>query len=114
MIRSKLQSPFFMVLTFSVILFSGYFLFQANDYLFGPELMVASPQDGETIHGSVVVRGTTNPSVRLTINGYETYSDQEGVFEERFPFGQGFHIIEIVVENRFGREARITRNIVVK
>lgn len=106
--------PLVMVMLFFSILFVGYFLFQANDFIFGPELALFSPKDGETVRGSVVIAGKTDPRTTLTINGYETYSDEAGIFEENLPLGAGFHIIDVIVKNRFGKESRITRSIVVK
>lgn len=106
--------PLVMVMLFFSILFVGYFLFQANDFIFGPKLSLFSPQDGETVRGSVVIAGKTDPRTTLTINGYETYSDEAGIFEESLPLRAGFHIIDVIVKNRFGKESRITRSIVVK
>ena len=103
-----------MITLFLGILFTGYFLFQANDFIFGPELSLFSPKEGETVWGDVVVSGKTDPRTTLTINGYETYSDEMGIFEENLPLGEGFHIIDVIVKNRFGTESRVTRSIVVK
>ncbi|MFC1595117.1 hypothetical protein ACFL3E_01670 [Patescibacteria group bacterium] len=111
---SRARNPIFMAIIFFAILFAGYFLFQANDYIFGPKLSLAFPIEGETVYGSVDVKGKTEPLIRLTINGYETYSNDSGFFSEELKLGKGFHIIDVVVKNSFGREARISRSIIVK
>lgn len=96
------------------ILLGGYILFQGRDIFFGPNLFLFEPQNGALIEGSVRVRGKTDPFAKVFINEFESVSDEKGNFEEAIPFTAGFHIIEVVTKNRFNKEARVVRQIVVK
>ena len=97
-----------------LILFGGYILFQGRDVFFGPHLSLIEPRNGALIEGRVLVRGKTDPLTKVFINEFESMSDTEGNFEEAIPFAQGFHVVEVVTKNRFNKEARVVRQIVVK
>ena len=97
-----------------LILLGGYVLFQGRDLFFGPHLSLVEPRNGALIEGSVTVRGKTDPLTKVFINEFESVSDEEGNFEEELPFAQGFHVVEVVTKNRFNKEARVVRQIVVR
>lgn len=96
------------------ILLGGYVLFQGRDVFFGPRLSLLEPRNGALVEGSVRVRGKTDPFTKVFINEFESMSDEEGNFEEAIPFAKGFHVVEVVTKNRFNKEARVVRQIVVK
>lgn len=96
------------------VLLGGYVLFQGRDVFFGPPLSLFEPPNGALIEGSVRVRGNTDPFTKVFINGFESISDENGNFEEAIPFEKGFHVVEVVTKNRFNKEARVVRQIVVK
>ncbi|OGZ41363.1 MAG: hypothetical protein A3C80_03480 [Candidatus Ryanbacteria bacterium RIFCSPHIGHO2_02_FULL_45_43] len=113
-VTPRRRVPFFMIVNFFILLLIGYFVFQASDFLFGPQLFVEYPINGETVVGNVFISGKTDPNTRLTINGFEAYSDDDGFFSENLPLTKGYHDIIVEVRNRFQKEARVTRAIVVK
>lgn len=97
-----------------LILLGGYILFQGRDVFFGPRLSLIEPRDGALIEGRVLVRGKTDPLTKVFINEFESVSDSSGNFEEVIPFAKGFHVVEVVTKNRFNKEARVVRQIIVK
>jgi hypothetical protein len=99
---------------FLLILFGGYIFFQGRDVFFGPTLFVEEPKNGALIDGAVLVRGKTEPYTKVFINEYEAMSNDQGIFEETLPLVSGYHLIEIITKNKFNKEARIVRQIVVK
>lgn len=100
---------------FIALLAFGYIAFQASAIFITPELLVRSPIDGAQIHSdSVAVQGSTQESVLLTVNGYETYSNDKGEFDLSLPMQKGFHTLDIRVKNRIGKESRVVRHIVVE
>ncbi|KKU52805.1 MAG: hypothetical protein UX74_C0008G0003 [Parcubacteria group bacterium GW2011_GWA2_47_10b] len=104
-----------MVFSFLAIIISGYIFFQSSSIFTTPDLAIETPPDGALIQGNrVLVQGMTVPSAKVTINGYETFSDEAGFFNISLPFQRGFHIIDIRVVNRVGNEARAVRRIVVE
>ncbi|MBI3421055.1 MAG: hypothetical protein HY006_03245 [Candidatus Sungbacteria bacterium] len=96
------------------MLLGGYILFQGRDVFFGPRLSLIEPRNGALIEGRVLVRGKTDPLTKVFINELESVSDKNGNFEEAIPFAKGFHVVEVVTKNRFNKEARVVRQIVVK
>lgn len=98
-----------------LLLFGGYIVYQAQDWIVGPELVVLRPNDGETFTTSVVlVEGTSTRSIELTINGIKVYSDGAGNFSHELLLAEGIHTLEIVAKNRLGKEKKVTRQIVIK
>lgn len=112
--RGRRRAPMLMSVAFIALLFGGYLIFQASDVIFGPELHVEAPRDGEVITGSVSVQGITDPQTSVSINGFSAQSDEEGNFKGILPLSPGPHVLHIVVENRFGKEARDKRQIMVR
>lgn len=104
-----------MAVAFLVIVGSAYILFHSSSIFVIPGLEVDEPEDGAHISGSEIdIRGATEPKTRVTINGYEAYSDDKGLFLVSLPIGQGYHILDIRVKNRIGKETRVVRRIVVE
>ncbi|MEK7576899.1 MAG: hypothetical protein AAB482_04385 [Patescibacteria group bacterium] len=109
------KSAYLMATIFLIILGVGYISFRTSAIFIVPELIVGEPADGAAIHDeSVKVRGTTESKARLTVNGYEAYSNEQGAFELLLPFQKGFHTIDVRVKNRIGKESRVVRHIVVE
>lgn len=95
-------------------LIGSYFIYQMRDWIFLPELTVIEPVDGATFFGSeVVIQGITTPGTRLTVEGVEAYSGKNGEFRTELLLPSGFHVIDIIAENRFGRKSVLERRIMV-
>ncbi|MEK7151010.1 MAG: hypothetical protein AAB783_02315 [Patescibacteria group bacterium] len=109
------KSAYLMAIFFLLVLGVGYISFRTSAIFIVPELIVGEPTDGATVRDeSVKVRGTTESKARLTVNGYEAYSNEQGIFELSLPFQKGFHTIDVRVKNRIGKESRVVRHIVVE
>jgi hypothetical protein len=109
------KSIYFMALSFVAIVGVGYILFRTSAVFITPELIVREPSDGAQIYADTIkISGITESKVRLTVNGYETYSDDNGLFELALPFQKGFQTIDVRVKNRIGKESRVVRHIVVE
>jgi len=114
MASGRRRAPMLMSVGFVVLLFGGYMIFQASDVIFGPALHIDEPENGAIISGNVEVRGKTDPKTPVSINGFQAQSDEEGHFEGILPLQRGPHELHIIVENRFGKQARDVRQIMVK
>lgn len=109
------KNPAFMAIAFFVIVGSGYILLNSSSIFMTPRLEVDRPQDGAHVSGfEVDVKGTTDPKARVTINSYEVLSDEKGSFAVTLPLQQGYHILDVRVKNRVGRESKVVRRIVVE
>lgn len=85
----------------------GYGIFEARSVMTGPELILRSPTAGSTIESpSFVVEGTAKNVTRLRINGRSVTTNQAGTFSETFVTPDGYGMLLLEAENRFGRNTR--------
>jgi hypothetical protein len=79
-----------------------------------PSLNVHSPSDGQSFkdQNTVDIQGTTDPNVRITVNGFWAITDSDGSFSYRFPLQNGDNKIKIVATdiagNRIEKELKIS------
>lgn len=60
------------------------------------------------------IRGSTEKESKLTVNGREIRIDGAGNFDERIELLAGVNRLEFLVQNRFGKENKITKFVVVR
>lgn len=85
----------------------GYGIFEARSVMTGPELRLRSPTAGSTIESpSFVVEGTAKNVTRLRINGRAVTTNQTGAFSETFVTLDGYGMLLLEAENRFGRSTK--------
>lgn len=100
---------FFLVI---LVLFLGIRLFR---FVGTPNLAIEEPKnESEYAEPFVRVRGRTEKESSLTVNGRELKIDESGRFDEEIEFGAGVYTLQFLSVNRFGKESREARNIVVK
>ena len=101
-----------------VILFliAGYFFYQLHFLLSPPGLNVAEPALADFITNSAQVsfRGQTEPGVKLTINGQQSYIDKNGNFEQTTNLVSGLNTITVEATNRFGKSSSVIRRIILQ
>ena len=79
-----------------------------------PELIISSPQDGETIEGqkSITIQGKTTPGNRVTVNERMVIVDDEGNFSTKFTLTEGENTLLFVAEDQAGniieKEVKVT------
>lgn len=113
-VRIRGRGPVAMTAGFFAILFLAYVTFQSSDVLFRPALELATPSDGAAVQGAVTISGRTEPYLIVEVNGYQIQSDEKGNFSDTLFLTKGFHKLDVAVENRFGRVARTSRDVVVE
>ncbi|MCX6778724.1 MAG: helix-turn-helix domain-containing protein [Candidatus Magasanikbacteria bacterium] len=80
-----------------------------------PKLILESPTEGQVILDSnLLVKGLTNPEMKVQINGVETVSDGEGNFSENVILNAGNNQIIVTVIKKHGRSQTVTRNVVYR
>ena len=95
--------------------FSFFGLFKAWDYLAGPKISIESPKDGETFSSSYIeVKGTAENVSLLSLDGRQIYAGQDGVFKENLLLAKGYNIIELSAKDKFNREIKLKREVVLK
>jgi len=98
-----------------LFLIVGYFFYQLHFLLSPPSLSVFEPAaDFITDSAAVLFKGQTEPGVKLTINGQQSYIDKDGNFEQTINLVQGLNVIKVEAINRFGKSSSETRRIMLK
>ncbi len=96
-------------------LFALYFLYEAKNLLFGFSAEILHPQDGETLKTSDVrVSGKVFEASRISLNGRQIFTDENGDFSEELILSLGLNIIELEAANKFGRVLRDRRHVMVQ
>lgn len=102
----------FLGIGIGIALLVWYIHFQARNLLTGPTITL--DDTGGTIHHthSVELTGSASNIVKLTLNGREIHTDEAGVFREHLVLENGYTLMTLVAEDRFGRTTSLTREFV--
>lgn len=101
------------VLVILVIL--GYVGFQYAKFISPPDLNVDSPKENQTIDGnSVLVFGSTDQDVKITVNNQPVLVDADGKFSVSLGVTETTKKIDIIATSRSGKERIISRKITVQ
>jgi len=104
--RSKIRflAGLFIGLCVVVFLFF-YFFHQSKAFLTGPQIVVDTPENGETLSTAFVfIKGNAINSDTLLLNGRAIITDSSGGFEEGLLLARGYNIIGLMARDKFGRE----------
>lgn len=97
----------------AIIIFS-YGLYEAHDLIFGPVLIINTPTDGQTVNDPLIkIEGQAKRIAKIFINGRQFFTRDDGSFEEPLLLGYGYNIIEVKVQDQFGRSITKTLNLVL-
>lgn len=110
-----LRSILFYVLALSTIAAVVlYVLFQARFILEGPQIDIASTSENPTSNRMVIIEGTAQNIVRMTLNGRQIFTDKYGNFKEALVLENGYTIATLQAEDRYGRSSTQMREFVYK
>ncbi|MBI2046283.1 MAG: Ig-like domain-containing protein [Parcubacteria group bacterium] len=94
-----------MLTTVCAIIIFAYAYYQMRDFLTGPVIAIATPQNGETSRTEfVTVSGNAQRISGITLNDRKIFTDTNGLFSEMVVLSPGYNEIEISVKDRFNRE----------
>jgi hypothetical protein len=83
----------------------GFAAFNMRDILFGCTLTVDGITDGATVASLVFpINGSAPHAKRITVDGRSIAIDREGNFSENILLSPGYNIVEVALEDRFGKE----------
>lgn len=106
---------FALILSLAVVSVLGYGFYKALPIILGPKIELSTPQNGQTIEGtSAPIRGTVYRGQKLFINGIATPFSGSGFFESRLAVYPGNNILELTVQDKFGRKKSYTLNLGTK
>ena len=92
-----------------------YLFFQYKAFTSPPNLLLLSPTENEVVTTkTITVRGTTDSTASITINGQTTLVDDNGNFATDIAVVKETKQIEVHAVSRTGRETTVSRTIVVQ
>lgn len=98
-----------------ILVVSLYLGGQIKHTLEPPSLTLLTPSDGQIIYESgVIIRGYTEPEVKILINGETIVSDEYGNFSENVTLNPGINAVTIRAEKKHGKATEEIRHIIFK
>lgn len=98
-----------------VVVFFFYAFFKAQTFLTGPKIEIEFPKNGEVVQNSdLEIAGTAKNISLLYLNGRQIFVDNQSRFKENLLLAKGYNIIEISAKDKFSREIKELREIVLK
>lgn len=89
-----------------------YVQFQARNILEGPSIALTSEYIPVQHERSVDLTGNAHNIVKLTLNGREIHTDESGAFTQTLVLPNGYTIMELTAQDRFGRTTSLVRKYV--
>ncbi|KKS21958.1 MAG: Subtilisin-like protein serine protease [Candidatus Roizmanbacteria bacterium GW2011_GWC2_41_7] len=80
----------------------------------GPELIIDSPEENQEVRGNngvVAVRGLTDSSADISVNGRWVLVKSDGSFTYEYRLSEGDNEIKIVAEDSAGNQSETTRHV---
>lgn len=103
------------ILIILIAVFGIYGFYKTKDFLMGPKIILETPKNGEVLSNSyLTIDGTAKRISQLYLNGRQIFTDEDGKFNENLLLARGYNIIEVSAIDKFNREIREVRKIVIK
>ena len=93
----------------------GYLGWQVKQIIEPPNLIIYTPQEGNiTKEKQLIVKGKTDKTTSLTINGQDVGHTETGNFEATLDLTNGVNTITITAKKRHGKTTTEVRHIILK
>jgi transcriptional regulator with XRE-family HTH domain len=110
--------PFFLRYGFVAVILMLLFFYlglQVKNIIEPPKLLIYSPLEGYvTDELSVMVFGETNKEVKVSINGDEISTSEDGTFEEVVDLSEGVNTLLIEAQKKHGKTITEERHVILK
>jgi hypothetical protein len=92
-----------------------YALSRSENFLIGPRIILETPSDGQVFDSpEITIKGRASNISLFYLNGRKIFTDEQGRFEENLLLAKGYNIIELKAVDKFDRETKIIRELVLK
>jgi len=92
-----------------IVFLIGYTAYQARFLLQGPTITLLEEPPIVHTDRTVTLTGSTRNIARMTLNGRQIFTDENGIFEEVLWLENGYTIATLSAEDRYGRTKAVTR-----
>ncbi|MCF7815490.1 MAG: hypothetical protein K9M10_00200 [Candidatus Pacebacteria bacterium] len=95
-----------------LVLLALYIQFQARNIILGPTISLTGEYVPIQHERSIVLSGDAHNVVKLTLNGNEIHTNQDGGFTQMLVLENGYTIMSLNAQDRFGRTTSLMRGYV--
>lgn len=96
-----------------IVVIAGYVLFQTRNLIYGPVIVINSPQNGAAVSESLIsIDGVAKNISFINLNGGQIFVDEEGKFNQQLLLSRGYNIMTLQAQDKFGRETSKTLELI--
>ncbi len=95
-----------------MVFFTGYAYYQARNLIEGPAITLTGEPGVIQRDRSLTLMGTARNVVVLRLNGHEINTNEQGRFEHTLTLENGYTILTIEAEDRYGRKTDLRRSFI--
>ena len=95
-----------------LILVVGYITYQARYLIIGPVLKLTTETEPVYSERIIEIAGIASNASYITLNGRPIFTNETGIFREPLVLENGYTIMTIRAEDRYGRTTTLTRSFV--
>lgn len=91
----------------------GYAYFRSREFLRGPQITITAPGDGSIFsEAPVTVSGHAQNVSAISLNDAPIFIDSQGQFKEKLLLLEGYNILTLKAQDRFGKKTEKTLELV--
>lgn len=95
------------MIVFLLLSFGVYGLYKAKAFLAGPSITIEYPANGQSVKESFTeIVGKASNLSTLFLNGRQIFTDKDGHFKGDLLLADGYNIIEMSGDDKFGRKIK--------
>ena len=112
--RFKIKQAVILIILLFILL-SGFIIFQYRYAFISPPIKLTSPTEMAVLSSStILVLGKTDPNSTITVNDEPVSVNTDGTFRKEITGFPGKTTIIVKAVNRFGKQTRIERRVIIK
>lgn len=94
------------VLTTLIVILVGFYAYwQSKDYIEGSRITFLEPKDGSSVQTeAVIIEGNAKNIAYISLNDSPIFVDSKGDFREKILLLDGYNIISVKAQDRFGKK----------
>lgn len=96
------------------VIFLTYAVYQARNLIQGPRISLQGEPGSIQTERTITLVGSARNVVVLRLNGREINTDEMGTFEHTLTLENGYTIMTLEAEDRYGRKTDLTRSFIYK
>ena len=103
-----------LILVLLFLTIAGYAAYQLRGVWQGPRLVVATPYAGQTLSDPILlITGQAVRADKIHIDDHKILPEENGHFSEKLILAEGYNVIEVTAEDRFGRLTEVKLPVVL-